>query len=128
VDQEIEVLVLDDEAMVCERLRDYLGKRGMSVETFTESRKAVERLKQKAFDVVITDMRMEGPTGMDVLIAARSGLSSPEVIIITAYDLIETLREAEAVGAFRYIAKPFKMAEMYALVKKAAKKGRRRSV
>jgi DNA-binding NtrC family response regulator len=128
VDQEIEVLVLDDEPLVCERLRDYLGKRGMSVETFTESRKAVDRLKEKAFDVVVTDMRMEGPTGMDVLRAARSGSSNPEVILITAYDLIDTLREAEAVGAFRCIAKPFKMAEMYALVKKAAKKGRRRSV
>ena len=123
--QEIEVLVLDDEAIVCERLRDYLGKKGMSVETFTESQKAVDRLKEKAFDVVVTDMRMEGPTGMDVLMAARSTSAKPEVIIITAYDLIDRLRDAEALGAFGYIAKPFRMSEMYALVKKAAKKGRK---
>ena len=126
--QQVEVLVLDDEAIVCERLADYLTKKGMSVETFTESPKALDRLKEKAFDVVITDMKMEGPTGIDVLLAAKSGSSGPEVIIITAYARMETLREAEAARAFRYIAKPFKMSDMYALVKKAARRSRRRSV
>jgi DNA-binding NtrC family response regulator len=127
VSNPVEVLVLDDEAIVCERLRDYLEKKGMSVETFTESPKALDRLTEKSFDVVITDMRMEGATGMDVLLAAKRDSPGPEVIIITAYARFETLRDAEAARAFRYIAKPFKMSEMYTLVKKAARKSRRKS-
>ena len=127
MNHDVEILVLDDEAIVCERLRDYLEKKGMSVETFTESQKALDRLKEKAFDVVVTDMKMEGPTGMDVLRAAKGSASNPEVIVITAYDVIEKHREAEVLGAFGYIAKPFKMSEMYAMVKKAAKSGRKRS-
>ena len=127
MNQQVAVMVLDDEAIVCERLRDYLEKKGMSVEAFTNSQKAVDRLQEKAFDVVITDMKMEGPTGIDVLLAARSASSRPEVIIITAYASMDTLRDAEAVGAFRYIAKPFKMSDMYALVKKAARRARRKS-
>ena len=125
--KEIEVLVLDDEPIVCERLQDYLEKKGMSVETFNESRKALDRLEEKSFDVIITDIKMEGPSGMDVLLAVKKGSYSSEVIIITGYGSFETLREAEAVGAFSYIGKPFKMSDMYNLVKKAAKKARKRS-
>jgi DNA-binding NtrC family response regulator len=127
VSQEIEVLVLDDEPIVCERLQDFLKKKGMSVETFNESQKALDRLKEKSFDVIVTDMKMEGPTGMDVLLAVKRGPHNSEVIIITGYGSFETLREAETVGAFDYIGKPFKMSDMYNLVKKAAKKARRRS-
>jgi DNA-binding NtrC family response regulator len=126
VRRETEVMVLDDEPIVCERLQDFLEKKGMSVETFHESRKALERLKEKRFDVVITDMKMEGPTGMDVLLAVKKLEYNSEVIIITGYGTSETLREAEAVGAFEYIDKPFKMSDMYNLVKKAAKKARSR--
>ena len=118
---------MDDEAIVCERLRDYLEKKGMSVETFTESPKALDRLKEKSFDVVITDMRMEGATGMDVLLAAKRDSPGPEGIIITAYAEFETLRGAEAARAFRYITKPFKMSEMYTLVRKAARMSRKQA-
>jgi len=125
--REIEVMVLDDEPIVCERLEDFLAKKGMSVETFSESSKALARLEEKAFDVIITDIKMEGPTGIDVLVAVKKGSYPSEVIIITGYGSSETLRQAEAVGSFDYISKPFKMADMYGLVKKAAKKARKRS-
>ena len=51
MDQKVEVMVLDDEPIVGERLQDYLQKKGMSVETFTESQKAIDRLKEKTFDL-----------------------------------------------------------------------------
>ena len=125
--QDITVMVLDDEAIVCERLQDYLNKKGILVETFTESQKALNRLEEKSFDVIISDMKMEGPTGMDVLQAVKKGSYGTEVIIITGYGAYETFREAEAVGVFEYITKPFKMSDMYTLVKKAAKKARKHS-
>lgn len=121
-----EVLVLDDEPIVCERLKDFLDKKGILTETFTDSKSALSRIKEKAFDVIVTDLKMEGPTGMDVLLAVKNGGYNSEVIIITGYGPFETLREAEIVGVFEYLAKPFKMDELYAIIKKAAKKARKK--
>ena len=124
MDKMIEVLVLDDEPIVCERLKDYLEKKGISVEIFTESQKAIERLKEKTFDVLITDVKMQAPTGIDVLTIVKKESYKTEVIVITGYSSIETLRQAEFIGAFKFIAKPFQMSDIYQLVKKAAKKAR----
>ena len=121
-----EVLVLADEPIVCERLKDYLDKKGILTETFTDSKSALSRIKEKAFDVIVTDLKMEGPTGMDILLAVKNGGYNSEVIIITGYGPFETLREAEIVGVFEYLAKPFKMDELYAVIKKAAKKARKK--
>jgi len=125
VGKQIEVLVLDDEPIVCERLKDYLEKKEMMVETFNESRLALKRIEEKPFDVIITDLKMEGPTGIDVLVAAKKIAAKTEVIIITGYGSYETVRQAEFVGAFDYISKPFKMSDILNLVKKAAKKARK---
>ena len=124
MDKLIQVLVLDDEIIVCERLKDYLEKKEMSVEVFTESQKALERLKEKTFDVIITDVKMQAPTGIDVLSTVKKEAYKSEVIVITGYSSIETLRQAEFIGAFEFIAKPFQMSEIYNLVRKAAKKAR----
>jgi DNA-binding NtrC family response regulator len=122
-----EVMVLDDEDVVCERLREFLSKKGMAVETFTDSSAALERLKGKRFDVIVTDVKMEGPTGMDVLMAVKQLGYDSEVIMITGYGTFESMREAEAVGVFAYIGKPFKMSDMHNLIKKAARGARRQS-
>jgi len=120
----VEVLVLDDEIIVCERLKDYLERKGMSVEIFTESQKALNRLKEKTFNVIITDVKMKGPSGIDVLTTVKKESYKTEVIVITGYSSFETFRQAEYIGAFEFIAKPFQMSEIYNLVKKAAKKTR----
>lgn len=123
--KQIEVLVLDDEPIVCERLQDYLENKGVYVETFNESPKALERLAEKNFDVIITDIKMQGPSGIDVLVTVKEKSYKSEVIIITGYGSFETLRQAEFVGAYEYISKPFQMSDIYNLVKKAAKKKRK---
>jgi DNA-binding NtrC family response regulator len=123
--EDIEVLVLDDEPIVCERLGEYLQKKGMSVETFTESPKALDRIKEKRFDVIVTDLKMNGPTGMDVLKTVKENAYNSEVIIITGYGSFTTSREAEAIGAFDFIAKPFQMSEIHKLIKKAAKRAKK---
>lgn len=125
--KEAEVLVLDDEPIVGERLRDYLQKRGMSVEVFTSSEKALERLKEKTFHVVVTDIKMAKPDGIEVLVTVKRSAPASEVILITGYGSFETVRDAEAVGAFDYICKPFKLEDVYRKVVKAADKARRHS-
>lgn len=122
-----QVLVLDDEEVVCERLKSHLEKKGFDVETFTESQNAINRIADKKFDVVVTDMKMEGPSGLDVLHFVRRESPATQVIVITGYGSMEAMREAEYVGAFEFINKPFTSKAMEALVGKAAKKARKQS-
>lgn len=119
------VLVLDDEAIVCERLKDYLEKNGYQVETFTDSQQATERLQQERFDVVVTDLKMKGPTGLDVLHFVRRMGQGTQVIMITGYATMDATREAEYGDVFDFICKPFQMEDLGAAVKKAAKKARK---
>ena len=124
MNNQIEVMVLDDEPTVCERLQEFLTKKGMAVETFGDSQTAMDRLTKKRFDVVVTDLKMKGPTGLDVLIFVKQQSLPTQVIIITGYATIEAARGAEGVGAFEFINKPFHLKDMHSLVKKAAKKAR----
>ncbi len=119
------VLVLDDEEIVCERLKNHLEKGGHAVEVFTDSAAAVARLGEAAFDVVVTDLKMKGPTGLDVLAHVRDRELPTQVIIITGYGSIEATRDAEYMGAFQFVTKPFRLEDLGALVAKAAAKARR---
>jgi len=119
---DLEVLVLDDEPTVCERLKDFLQKDGMKVETFTESTAAVERLADKRFHVVVTDLKMKGPTGIDVLVAVKKQKLPTQVIVITGYRTMDATRAAECVGAYGFLDKPFHMEELRDLVRKAGKR------
>ncbi len=121
----VDVLVIDDEAIVCERLEEFLTSKGLRVEAFTESEKAVARMREATFDVVVTDLRMTGPSGMDILRLIRETQPSTVGILITAYGLSEDVREAQALEAFEVIAKPFQLAEIYKLVLKAAKRAKK---
>jgi DNA-binding NtrC family response regulator len=115
------VMVLDDEPIVGERLKPALEKEGFKVEVFVESAQAVERLKAARFDVIVTDMKMRGPSGMDVLRYIKDNAPATQVIVITGYATIETNHEAQALGAYQFVPKPFKMKELVKLVAKAAK-------
>jgi DNA-binding NtrC family response regulator len=122
-----EVLIVDDEEIVVERLRDYLEKKGMAVETSTVSRQAIERLKEKTFDVIVTDIKMEGPSGIDLMVAVKAQSPASEVILITGYGTYEAQRQAEAVGAYDFIHKPFKVEDLHKKITKAAARARRRA-
>jgi DNA-binding NtrC family response regulator len=120
-----DVLVLDDEPIVCERLTEHLQKNDFSVEAFTESSKAIDRLAEKTFDVVVTDLKMKGPTGLEILHYVRDHALGTQVIIITGYASIDSMREAEYGGVFEFVPKPFRMERLTALVKKATRKARK---
>ncbi len=120
-----DVLVLDDEPMVGERLKDHLEKNGYAVEVFTDSQQAIDRLARKRFDVVITDLKMEGPNGLDVLQFVRGESHGTQVIIITGFGSMETAREAEYSGVFEFVNKPFTLDAIEAVTKKAARRSRK---
>jgi DNA-binding NtrC family response regulator len=121
VKKDLFVMVLDDEPIVGERLKPVLEKRGFQVETFTESQKALERLREKKFHVLVTDLKMSGPSGMDILRYLKDHQCETQAIVITGYATIERAREAQYLNA-EFVTKPFKLEQMVKLVAKAAKK------
>ncbi|HMK64659.1 MAG TPA: response regulator [Thermodesulfobacteriota bacterium] len=118
--KECSVMVLDDEPIVGDRLKPVLEKAGYKVEVFTESPKALSRLEEKSFHVLVTDLKMSGPSGLDVLRFLKDHNRETKAIVITGYATIERAREAESLDA-EFVTKPFKMEQIVKLVDKAAR-------
>ncbi len=121
----IQILVLDDEEIVGKRLKTALEKSDYDVEIFQESRLAVARVVEKAFDIVVTDVRMEGFSGMEVLEHVLEKSPHTKVILITGYATVEVAREALTRGAFDFIAKPFKPDDLREIILRAIKEMKR---
>ena len=118
---QLEVLLLDDEPIVGKRLKPALAKIGCNVEVFEEPAVALERLDEKTFDVVVTDIRMDDIDGIQVLEHVRKKSQRTKVIMITGYAMMALAREAMEKGAFDFIAKPFKPDDLRRVIAKAAK-------
>jgi len=101
------ILVVDDEAVIREGIRRILGGEGYQVDTSGSGRLALEKVQEESYDVVITDLKMPGMDGMEVLKAIKILQPEVPVIIITGYATVETAVEAMKSGAFDYISKPF---------------------
>ncbi len=119
--QKFKVMVIDDEAIVGKRLKPSLEKQGYEVETYSDGRSAIERIDQKEFDIIVTDVRMDDVDGMQVLEHVKSKSPRAKVIIITGYATVELAREALVKGAFDFIAKPFKPSDLRSIIEKASK-------
>jgi len=118
--EKLRVMVLDDEPIVGKRLNQALAKHGFEVEIFEEPGKALARLGETHFDVVVTDLRMEEVNGIQILEYVTSHCKDTRVILITGYATVEVAREALVKGAFDFIAKPFKPRDLRAVINKAA--------
>jgi DNA-binding NtrC family response regulator len=119
--KKLRIMVIDDENIVGKRLKPALEKTGDIVETFEDAKKALERFNEQAFDIVVTDIRMDEIDGIEVLEHVLARSDKTKVIIITGYATVEVAREALAKGAFDFIAKPFKPNDLRIVIEKAAK-------
>jgi DNA-binding NtrC family response regulator len=119
MDQGYRILVVDDDPEMCGMLSDVLKGEGFSVLTTSESLEALKILKREEFDVIITDLKMKGLKGLDLLGQANKVASLTPVIIITAFGTIESAIKAMKMGAYDYITKPFQIDEIVLTVKKA---------
>jgi len=128
VNDRLRILVLDDEPIVCKRLKPALEKSGYDVEVYERPAEALRRIEETEFDIIVTDIRMEDIDGIRVLEQVQSKSKRTKVIMITGYATTEMAREALAKGAFDFIAKPFKPNDLRMVISKAAKelKGDRR--
>ena len=113
------ILVVDDDPEMCGLLSDVLRGEGFSVFTRNESLEASRILKKEEFDVLITDLKMKGLKGLDLLEEAKEVAPLTPVIIITAFGTIESAIQAMKMGAYDYLTKPFQMDEIVLTVKKA---------
>jgi DNA-binding NtrC family response regulator len=116
------ILVVDDEPIALRNLERVLGKEGYDVSTASNGQGALRQLRQKTFDVVLTDLKMEKIDGMQVLRRCKELDPDVEVILITGYAAIDTAIEAMKGGAYHYIPKPFKLDEVRRIVAGAAEK------
>lgn len=114
------ILVLDDEEVVCSRLKPALEKAGYDVETFTDSRLAKERLEHVRFDIVVTDLKMADIDGMDLSMFTKEKWPDTEVIIISGFATVDVARKAMKAGVRDVIAKPFRIRELKELIDKIA--------
>ena len=126
-DRECRLLVVDDEAIVGKRLQQVFGKMGFVVESHTDPASALEAMAAQPFDIVVTDLKMEGIDGMEVLSRVKEINPEARVIIITGYAQSETEDEAFARGVFDFIAKPFRLDELKQVINRAVEELRRQT-
>jgi len=113
------ILIVDDDLEMCALLSDVLRGEGFSVTTLGDSFEASKVLQNEAFDVIVTDLKMKGLKGLDLLQKAQKIAPLTPVIIITAFGTIESAITAMKMGAYDYITKPFQVDELILTVKKA---------
>jgi signal transduction histidine kinase/DNA-binding response OmpR family regulator len=120
------ILVVDDEERMCESLNTLLSGVGYEVTAVEDGEKAIEKINQDDFDLVITDIRM--PTsrfdGLDILKAARTKDQDALVILMTAFASLDSAVNAINQGAYDYLMKPFEFPDLKLTIKRGLEKRR----
>ncbi len=123
INDEINILIVDDDKMLCKMLEDVLSQEEKLIITSTnDGRDAIEKIKGRNFDLILTDLMMPGADGIEVLKVAKEVDEGVHVIIITGFASLETAMEAIRKGAYDYITKPFKLDEIKIAVQNACEK------
>jgi len=117
------ILVVDDEQKMVTLLKSALQHRGHDVVGVHSGQKALDQAAAEAFDVVLTDLRMEPLDGMAVLKGIKELNPETSVVLLTAYGEVKNAVEALQNGAFQYLTKPFNFQEVAHVVEQAASAG-----
>jgi DNA-binding NtrC family response regulator len=123
-DATLRVLVAEDEEHLGVLVAQFLRGRGLDVALERDGVAAVARLTAEPFDVAVVDVQMPGLDGLAVLERARQLPRAPEVIVATGNGAVEAVMAALRGGAYDAVAKPYRMAEVELLVRRAAEKRR----
>lgn len=115
-------MVVDDETIVCKRLKQIMEKAGYEVAVFSDGAEAIEEMDRTTFDIIVTDMRMDGmDDGMRLLELAREKNPAAKVIILTGFAETEMVREAFRKGVFDVISKPVEIDSIKRVIGRAEK-------
>ena len=116
---EANFLVVDDEKVVCESCEMTLTDEGHTVKIAMSGKEALEKIKEETFDIALIDLKMPEMDGIEVLRAIKRSYPEITVIMITGYPTIETAVQAQRLGAFDYVLKPFAPDELNIVVARA---------
>ncbi len=119
------IWIIDDDRAIRWVLERALGQAGMAVESFASGEGILDRLERARPDALITDVRMPGIDGLELLREIRARWPGLPVIVITAHTDLESAVSAYQGGAFEYLPKPFDVDEAVALVRRAVAQARR---
>jgi DNA-binding NtrC family response regulator len=114
-----QIVVIDDEKIVCNMVQRILTQEGYEVETFTDSAEALARINNKKFDLVITDLKMENIDGMDILKEVNRLYPETKVIMLAAYAPREAAIEPMGERILDFCPKPVKIEDLKRSVQKA---------
>jgi Nif-specific regulatory protein len=113
------ILIADDHDSLRRGLARVLAESGHDVEEASNGNFAIEKLHEGGFDVVVSDLKMGGADGLDVLRTTKALHPTTAVILMTAFGSVHTAVEAMRIGAFDYVPKPFEIEEMEVKIEKA---------
>jgi DNA-binding NtrC family response regulator len=113
------IMVIDDEKIVGDMAKLSLETDGFAVETFLNGEAALARLKEQSFDVVVTDYKMKGIDGMEVLRIVKKQYPGTKVIMITAFANLDAAIEALRGDVHDFFPKPVKINELKASIRRA---------
>jgi DNA-binding NtrC family response regulator len=119
-----DILVVEDEDIARRNLEHILKKETYKVTAAKSGQRAIELLTRRDFDLVLTDLKMDGMDGMQVLRKSRELQPNTEVVVITGYATVDSAVAAMKEGAYYYIAKPYNIAEIRQIVRQALTKRR----
>lgn len=113
------ILIVEDEAPMCELLTSFFSDKGYAVDTAPDGERATARLEERDYALVITDIKLPGMSGLELLARIRVDWPEIAVVIMTAFSSISSAVEAMKLGAEDYIGKPFQLDELAITVEKA---------
>lgn len=103
------ILVVDDETTIRYLLENVLSHQGYQVSVAQDGNQALEELQRSSFDLILTDLKMPGMDGLELLRRARSLFPETEVVVLTGHATVETAVQAMKEGAHTYLTKPFNL-------------------
>lgn len=106
------ILLVDDEETIRYVLRESLIDEGYSVDVACNGHQALERLSLKSYDLLITDIKMHGMNGLQLIREINKKGTNSKIVVITAYGSLETVKEATRLGVLEFLSKPFKIQEI----------------
>jgi len=123
-EESLEVLVVDDEPHQREMLSEYLASRGHGVRVAHGAESALDLLRGRAADLVLTDLRLPGKDGIEFLRAAREQGSDADFLVMTAFGTVANAVSAMRAGAYDYLTKPLRLEELDAVIARVAERRR----
>ncbi len=118
------ILVIDDEQIVHESCNRILTEEGYEVKSAFTGQEGFKKIEEEQFDLVITDLKMPGISGMEALKKIKQDNPNIAIVMVTGYSTAETAVEAMKLGAFDYLPKPFTPDELISVINKAVEKKR----